>query len=54
MPSDQWPVRIFFYDTFPLYGARNKISRKDLLKDVESKVAEDADAGICDNDEYYW
>ena len=33
---------------------RNKVSRKDLLKDVETKVAEDSEAGLCGNEEYYW
>lgn len=45
-----WPIRVMFFDKFPRTGGRNKISRKDVLHEVEKKVEEDINFCIVNPD----
>lgn len=37
---------MFFYDKFPLQGARNKTSRKAIAQEIADKVDADPKAGL--------
>lgn len=47
---NEWPVRVIFLEDFPRKGGRNKISRKELLCEMEKKVHQNVNEGIVNLD----
>lgn len=39
------PIRVFFYEEFPLYGARQKVDRRLLTQQAAERIAIDPECG---------
>jgi len=46
--QNQWPWRVFFFESLPKTGARGKLNKREILAEVEARVAENEEAGNVD------